>query len=333
MNTSIEYTTSLELEVADLAWLNQSKKDCNDQMLNIEVFHTQTDYLPSVYNRFNRLNSTLNQATVRLRESTQRLRLNLDSRAKIMGRYLLDLEDAYDDEDRMEILEDMAKDLNSELRETRSQSKILASALLSVSDTYDRSGTLRYLAGFTAEQERWPQEIQEIEARRAKVEEQRATVTAAINAINSQGFGAIAKDAVLTGERVASMGTTPPQAEAIAMALDMLKQSLDKMDVSLNFLGLVSLRDRLRERSNEFDATLRAKQRELGLLNRRVSMIEAVHAFDDHLQDYRREYSKIVSSVQDYEALFTRFSHIDENMVEVFIAETSALVNYLRPIR
>ncbi|MDB5981375.1 MAG: hypothetical protein JWQ69_2390 [Pseudomonas sp.] len=333
MNNTVEPTANLQLEVLDLAALRQSIASCNHQMIDIEVFHTQTAYLPSLYGRFNRLNSTLNQANIRLRDATQRLQQHLVARTTALRGLLVEHANAFDDAERLEILGEVANELNETLSATRTQTSILADSLLSVSEAFDRTSTLRNLAGFSAEQERLPEEIKQLEARRAKVEEERATVTAAINAIESKGFGAIAKDTVLTGERVAAMGVTSPEAAAIQLGLDLLKQSLDNMDAALNFLGLVSLRDRLRARSNDFSATLRAKNTDLDILNRRIRMIHAAHAFDDHLQDYKREFSKVVASLRAYQIRFNRMPNVDEAGVQAFIAQTTTLATYLQPVR
>ncbi len=333
MNVTFEPTDYLQSEALDLTALRQSKQSCNDKMIDIEVFYTQTSYLPSLYDKFNRLNSTLNQSHVRLRDVTQRLQHNLDSQAKIIGGYLTEFEESSDDTERLEILADVARELNTVLKTTRSEASILASSLLSISEPFERTSTLRNLLGFDTELERLPLEIQEIEASQAKVEAERATLTAAINAIESKGFGEIAQDAILTGEKVAALGPTPPQAAAIALALDLLKQSLDKLDASLNYMGLIRLRDVLRDRSKEYATTLRGKQLDLGAAGRRISMIQAVHAFDDELLAYKREYSKVVETVRAYEARFNRMSTVEEGVAHDFIAETTALTSYLRPIR
>ncbi|PHN28574.1 alpha-xenorhabdolysin family binary toxin subunit B [Pseudomonas sp. ICMP 561] len=333
MNSTFEATDYLQSEAPDLAVLRQSKQYCNDKMIDIEVFYTQTSYLPSLYGKFNRLNSTLNQAHTRLRDGTQRLQYDLDSQANVLRGYLKELAESSDDTERLEILADAAKEMNAVLKSTRNEASTLAASLLSISEPFERTSTLRNLLGFNTELERLPEEIQEIEASRAKVEAERATLTAAINAIESKGFGAIAQDAILTGEKIAALGPTPPEAAVIALALDLLKQSLDKLDASLNFLGLIRMRDVLRERSNAYAAALRDKQLELGAVGRRISLIDAAHLFDDELQTYKREYSKVVDAVRAYEARFNRMSTVDEFTAQAFIADTTALAAYLRPIR
>lgn len=333
MNTAFAQTSDLQLVAPELAMLRQSKTSCNDRMIDIEVFHSQTDYLPSLYAKFNRLNSTLNQAEIKLRDGTQRLQLDLQSRTEVLRGYLVELAHSSDDDERLEILGDVAKELNATLKTIRAQTGILASSLLSVSETFDRTATLSYIASLNAEQGRLPEEIQQLEVSLAKVEEQRTTVTAAINAIESKGFGAIAQDTLLNAEKVAALGPTPPEAAIIQLALEMLKQSLEKIDASFNFLGLVSLRDDLRKRSNEYSATLRTKRAELGIIDRRIKMILAAHGFDDHLQDYKREFSTVVTSLRTYETRFNRITTVDETGVEAFIADTTALATYLQPIR
>lgn len=333
MNTPFEQPSDLQTEALDLATLQQSKTACNEQMINIEVFHTQTAYLPALYNRFNRSNALLNQANIRLRDATQKMHLELNSSNQTLRGFLAELTQSVDDDERLEILGDAARVLDTALKTTRQETSLMASSLLAVSEAFDRTATLRNLAGFNAEQERLPDEILQIEASRTKVEDERATLTDAINAIQSKGFGAIAQDTLLTAEKVVAMGPTPPQLAVIELALDLLKQSLEKMDIALNFLGLISLRDALRERSNELSAALRAKQVELDLVNRRIDLIQATHTFDDHLQDYKREFAKVVSSVRAYEIRYNRMSSLDEARVSAFIADSAVLADYLRPIR
>lgn len=333
MNTAFEQINSLTAAAPDLALLRKAKQSFNDRMLDIEVFHTQTDYLPSLYDKFNRLNTTLNQVNIKLRDGSQRLQYDLDSRAKILQGYLAELTESVDDDERLEILGDIAKELNVNQRNVRTEVGIMASSLLSISELFDRTSTLRNLVGFNTEMERLPAEIEQIEASRAKIEAERATLTQAINAIESKGFGDIAKDALLTGEKVAALGPTPPEAAVIALAMDLLKQSLEKLDVSLNFLGLIRLRDDMRQRINEISATVRAKQQELNLVGRRIKMIEAVHAFDDHAQEYKIEFSNVVSTLRAYETSLTLMSNVDMASVEEFITASAGLVNYLRQIR
>lgn len=329
MSTTFELSRT---EAPDLAIMRQSKASCNDTMINIEMFHIQTAYLPSLCDKFSRLNATLNQADKNLRDCTQRLYYDITTHSDILGNYLDELAQSISDAERLEVSGDMAKELNAALKLTHTQVRTLAHSLLSISDTLDRTSTLRNIASFQVEQERIPEEIERIESSKRDVEAERATLTAAINAIESKGFGAIAQDTLLTAEKVAALGPTPPEAAVIQLALGLLKKSLEDIDAAFNFLGLVSLRNRLRQRSNEISATLRAKQREFSLLNRRVRMLEAVHAFDDEIQNYKREYSKVVDAIRLFETSLTRVTKIDKLVIDNFRTQAAAVVNYLKPI-
>lgn len=333
MNSTFRQTSDFQPDTPDLAILRQSKKSCNDQMINIEVFHTQTSYLPLLYDKLKMLNSALNQAHIRLRDSAQKLELDIDSRTAILQGYLLELEQSSDEGERTEILGDMAEEFNAILNTARRQALVLAPALLSLSEAFDRTATLSNLAGFNAEQERLPEEIQNIETSKSKVEQDRATVTAAINAIEIKGFSDIAQDTILNGEKIAKLGATPPQLAVIELALDLLKQSLQKLDVALNYLGLIKLRDSLRARINGYADAVRDKQQELLNLNRRIKMIHAMHAFDDDLRVYRREFSKVVAALRAFETRYNRITQVDATGIREFMATATALASYLRPIR
>lgn len=333
MNTLTHRMPSLQAEVPDLALLQQSKKSCNDQMIEIEVAHAQTAYLPSLYRKFNDFNSMLNQGHTKLRDGAQKLHYALLSRCKVLKGYLDELTSAYNEEERQEILGDIAKELKATQRDIRTQTSSLAGVLLALSDPFDRTPTLNNLAGFSVEKERMPAEVTQIEASIEKVEAERTTVTAAINAIESKGFSVIAQDTFLNAEKIAALGVAPPQLAVIEVAMDLLKQSLANMEAGMNFLGLIKLRERLRERSNELSCTLRSKYAELVTLNRRIKMIESVHTLDDQRQIYNREYGKIVTMLQAYEAGYNRVTPVEEEPVREFIVSVTELAAYLQPIR
>jgi hypothetical protein len=320
-------------EAPDLPTLRQSKQSCNDQMVNIKAFYTLTSYLPSLYQKFNRLNSALNQSHTELRDGSQKLEHDLDSQTLILSRLLEELEETNDDADRLEILEDITKEVSGTLKATRNETSTLESSLLSVSEVFDRASTMRNLTGLDAELTALPEEIGVVETSRAKLEEESATITAAIKAIESKGFGAIAQDTLLNAEKIAALGATPPQVAIIELALDLLKQSLEKLDVALNFMGLIRLRDVLRDRINACSTTLLAKQQELRTVGQRINMIKATHDFDDRLGEYKVEYRKVINTLRSYLRQFDRLTEMDGALIQEFIAETTELAKYLQPIR
>lgn len=320
-------------ETPDLPTLRQSKQSCNDQMVSIEVFHTLTSYLPSLYQKFSRLNSALNQSHTELRDGSQKLTENLDSRTGNLSRLLGELEETNDDAERLEILEDLTKEFNDTLNVTRNETSMLETSLLSISGVFDRASTMRNLMGLDAELAVLPDEILSIEASRSKIEEESATITAAIKAIESKGFGAIAQDTLLNAEKIAALGATPPQVAIIELALDLLKQSLEQLDVALNFMGLIRLRDVLRDRINACSTTLLAKRQELRTVGQRINMIKATHDFDDRLGEYKVEYRKVINTLHSYLRQFGRLTEMDGALVQEFIAQTTELAKYLQPIR
>ncbi|HEX8592037.1 MAG TPA: alpha-xenorhabdolysin family binary toxin subunit B [Pseudomonas sp.] len=333
MNTTFNEISTLEFEEADLAVSRQARKSCSEQMINIEIAYTKTSYLPNFYDKFKRLNDQLNQADTSLGRTAQKAAIDLDFQSLSLNGFLKELAHNIDEEEREEILEDLKKTLNEATRITGKETAALKNILVALSEPFSRDTVQGYLSTFAIDQENLSKDIALTEEKLAEVEQQRSVLTAAIDALQSKGLGAIANDTILNVEKIVALGATPPQVAVISLALDILKQSLENADRSLNFLNLVNLRDEVRKRSDALMELISTKRAEAAQLKHRMTLINSMVKFDDNLQVYTGEFRKVVVALQDFLDRYKHPASSDEETAQDFIANARMLSAYLRPIQ
>jgi uncharacterized protein YoxC len=321
----------LELEAFDLFALRLAKKNCNAQWINVQTFHAKTNYLPEFYSRVDTLNTALNEADFYLPQAAQGICVDLKNKVKSLVFLQEELADASDDDDREEILEDLARVLSKATDQTRRETKTLTTKLQSLNTSLNRGSLLRRLEACEADAAKIPEDIAKLQEKNDALDGEYATLTSAIDAFDSTQLPQADKETILDPAALAALGLTVPQLAAVQAALELLQKALQELNATLNYLGLLALRDSLVRRINKVREDIADKLRELAQTNDRIQLIESIQGFDDERPAYTNELSTIVTSLDSFLAETANASSEDE-AGEQFVRNANALIDYLSPI-
>lgn len=321
----------LAFEAFDISTLRLAKKNCNARWLDVQTFHAKTNYLPEFYSRVDTLNTALNDADFYLPQAAQGISIDLKHTVKSLVFLQQELADASGDEDREEILEDLARVLSKATDRTRRETKTLTTKLQSLNTPLNRGSLLRRLEACEADAAQIPEDIANLQERNNVLDGEYATLTSAIDAFDSTQLPEADKDTILDPAALAALGLTVPQLAAAQAALELLQKALQELNAALNYLGLLALRDSLRRRINKVREDIADKVLELAQINDRVQLIESIQGFDDERPSYTNELSTIVTSLDSFLAETANVSSEDESG-EQFVRNANALIDYLSPI-
>ncbi|MGV6395601.1 alpha-xenorhabdolysin family binary toxin subunit B [Pseudomonas caspiana] len=322
----------ITFEPFDLIALRQASRNCNDKWIDVQTFHSKTNYLTEFHNKIRAINLAINEADFDLPGILLKVRMDLTTKITTV-KYLQDeLAEASDEEDREDILKDMADLLSNATDKTRDYTSGLASRLQPLNASISRSTLQRRLEACEGEALQVPEDIVTLQEKKAVLDVEYATLTSAINALDSTPLPETGKETILDPAALASLGLTAPQLAAAQAALEMLQKALQELNAALNYLGLISLRDSLRRRIDRVLKDIADKKIELGKINDRIRLIEAIQGFDDERTPFINEFSTIVTSLNSF---MTETADIasDDVLGEQFVQNANALINYLKPIR
>jgi len=330
--TLMPMDNSMSLNEPDMKALRDAKAACNSKIVDATVYHTETAYLPNLFGKATDLNTALNRAHLVLSESTQKISFNLEQPIEDIVRYQEELADTEDEEDREYILDSISRKLSSATNDTQDETNKLAGHLKSLSDALSRESTLKSLEGLKIQAAKLPEDLTALEERKNNLKEELATLNSAIQAIEAKGFAEIGEETILNAEALAALQLGGPPAAALKAALDLLQKSLADLDASLNYHGLLSLRQNLHARSDAETQKINDKNDEIRKVKQRTLFIESIHSFDDERVIYVDEYSKIVSSFRSFVNKHTSTPKDDE-AVGQWIQDAGELMAYLTAIR
>lgn len=322
----------ITFEPFDLIALRQASRNCNDKWIDVQTFYSKTNYLAEFHNKIRAINLAINEADFDLPGILLKVRMDLTTKITTV-KYLQDeLAEASDEEDREDILKDMADLLSNATDKTRDYTSGLASRLQPLNASISRSTLQRRLEACEDEALQVPEDIVTLQEKKAVLDVEYATLTSAINALDSTPLPETGKETILDPAALASLGLTAPQLAAAQAALEMLQKALQELNAALNYLGLISLRDSLRRRIDRVLKDIADKKIELGKINDRIRLIEAIQGFDDERTPFINEFSTIVTSLNSF---MTETADIasDDVLGEQFVQNANALINYLKPIR
>lgn len=322
----------ITFEPFDLLVLRQASRNCNDKWIDVQTFHSKTNYLTEFHNKIRAINSAINEADFDLPGILLKVRMDLATKITTV-KYLQDeLAEASDEEDREDILKDMADILSNATDKTRDYTAGLTSRLQPLNASISRSTLQLRLEACEGEALQVPEDIVTLQEKKAVLDGEYATLTSAINALDSTPLPETGKETILDPAALAALGLTAPQLAAAQAALEMLQKALQELNAALNYLGLISLRDSLRRRIDRVLKDIADKKIELGKINDRIRLIEAIQGFDDERPPFINEFSTIVTSLNSF---LTETADIasDDVLGEQFVQNANALIYYLKPIR
>lgn len=319
------------LDEPDMKVMRDAKAACNSKMVDAQVHHTETDYLPNAFAKFKNLNTALNNAHSDFTASVDKIFFELELPIEEILRNQGELADAdeLDESDREYILSRISDLQVAATTNIGNETATLASHQKSISEAFNRESTLKSLEGLKIQAAKLPDDLAELNERKSELQGELQTLNSAIQTIEAKGFADIGEETILNAETLAALQLGGPAAVAVKAALDLLQKSLADLDAALNYFGLLSLRTNLYTRIDAQTQKIRDKNGEIRMVDQRSKLINAFHDFDDERVSYVREFSKIVSSLKSFVNKHATTPKDVDEFIEQWIEDARALMDYL----
>lgn len=332
-NTMTTLDTPMNIKTPDLLIMINSQSALSSKLVTADVLYAKTYYLPAIYERFKRINNAIVIEHQRLGAACMRLMLDIESRIAQLRKYDQELGETMDQGEIKDIQAERTLALKNAMALASAESVKLANALIGMKEATNRQQTREFQASLEQDVLRATTGINEANTTLANVREERRVLSEAIDAIESKGFASIAKDTLLTAEKVIALGVQPPQIAVITLAIEQMKATLDYGNEGINFIAMIKRRDSLRERIDKLFEQLTQREKEKLALTQRIELIECFNTMDDQRTLYVEQYQKIAQTIDSFLAANQAAAQDENAFRRRFISYGLQLASYLRPIR
>ncbi|MBX8492377.1 alpha-xenorhabdolysin family binary toxin subunit B [Pseudomonas lijiangensis] len=332
-NTISAIDTPLNIKTPDLQAMSNSQNALSSKLVTADILYSKTAYLPNIYQRFKRINNAVIIERQRLGGACMKLRIDIESRIAQLRKYDQELAETKDQDDLNDIQEERVYTLKNATATASAEAVKLANALNEMKEAFSRQQTQEFQTSLEQDVLKATTGINETNTLLASLQEERRVLTEAIDAIESKGFASIAKDTLLTAEKVIALGVQPPQIAVITLAIEQMKATLEYGAEGINFIAMTKRRDSMRERIDKLFEKVNQKEKEKLALTQRIELIACFHAMDDQRTLYVEQYQKIAQTLDSFLAINQAVALDEKEFSRRFINTGLQLASYLQPIR
>lgn len=318
----------------NLQVLKDSHYAMHDDAVAAEALFIRLNYLPGVFDHFQRLLGDVGAAARDLRESSLNSKMDLESKVRKLVALDKELTGAVEGSEEFdEIEEDLVAALKKMLAITRSEASKVSVRLANISGGYDRRTTLGYIAGLEKDQLDAKESKQALGETQVKLERELKVLSEAISAIEKAGIEKIGKDIALTIDKLKELGMAPPQAQIVMFAIDELKKAMADINAGITFINMIHESNKLQDKVNELGRKIALKDRDIDQSVGKIEFIHLVHALDDQRQLYVGEYKLAVAGFKQFLTVMEgdRAGDVATRSARA-IKEASQFIGFLMPI-
>jgi hypothetical protein len=318
----------------NLQVLKDSHHAMRDDAVAAEALFIRLNYLPGVFDRFQRLLGDVGAAARDLRESSLNSKMDLESKVRKLVALEKELTGAVEGSEEFdEIEEDLIAALKKMLAITRSEASKVSIRLANISDGYDRRTTLGYIAGLEKDQLDAKESKQALSETQVKLQRELKVLSEAISAIEKAGIEKIGKDIALTIDKLKELGMAPPQAQIVMFAIDELKKAMADINAGITFINMIHESNKLQDQVNELGRKIALKDRDIDQSVGKIEFIHLIHALDDQRQRYVGEYKLAVAAFKQFLTLMEGNTAGDVATRSArAIKEASQFIGFLTPV-
>ncbi|WP_322615783.1 alpha-xenorhabdolysin family binary toxin subunit A [Pseudomonas sp. BIC9C] len=332
---AMAYTASLEqtYPALDLAALRDSHSRMSEQRTQAHVWRVKLDYLPDLFDRFNRLVQGVGKGAMDLQSAA----LNSSNELEVSLRRLNGLEKGLEEEndvqeiealkaERQELLDQVADAIGRQATQVRN-------CLKEISDTFDTRLTLGYITDFERDEVQAKAEIVVLKGKLEAVKEERKPVIEAIETLDKNGIEELGKNIALTVDKVVALGLTPTQVALVMFAIDQLKKTIGDIGEGIRFLDMVSESDKLKEKIAALDGEINLQNDVVSASAGKIKYLQAIHSIEEHRKIYVANYSPAISAFQQYLAATDKGTFTDDDVRSAtFKAQANLFIAFLAPV-
>lgn len=328
-NTLTLNDTAFSAQVPDRAVMTRSLQLMRNSLVKADLLFAKTQYLPNLYEKLTRLNILAVTEQQRLGEHAERLLIDIESKTALLRQYAQSSATPMDAED-LEDIEAQCQRLVSNVTATADQ---LASAVSAMTQGIDRQQTAEFVQSLEGDIAKTGIELDASHTSLATLKDERQVLSSAIDALESKGLASIAKDTLITAEKVLSLGMQPPQLAVIMLALEQMKATLENGAAGINLIAMIKRRDGFRERINALSQQLASLDKDKMGFAQRIELLECFNAFDEQRAAYVEQYQKIKNTLDSFLDINTTGTSDDSQRSMRLIESGRQLIGYLNRIR
>lgn len=332
---AMAYTVSPEqtYPALDLATLRDSHSRMSELRTQAHVWRVKLDYLPDLFDRFNRLVQGVGQGAIELQtaafESSNELKVSL-RRLDRLEKALEEENDAQEIEainaERQQLLNGVADAFGLQITQVRK-------CLKEIGDTFDMRLTQGYITDFERDEALAKAEVFVLKGKLETLKEERKPVIDAIEILEKIGIEELGKNIALTVDKVVALGLTPPQVALVVLAIDQLKKTIDDIGEGIRFLDMVRESDRLQEEIAALDNEINLQDGVVSASAGKIKYLQAIHSIEEQRKIYVASYSPAISAFERYQAATDKDSFTDDDVRSAtFKAQAKLFIAFLTPV-
>ncbi|RON49478.1 alpha-xenorhabdolysin family binary toxin subunit A [Pseudomonas frederiksbergensis] len=288
----------------DKALLATSNQQMRDDRNDAGVWCTKLNYLPHLYDRFNRLVLNVGTASMNLQEAAQDSQYTLEKNIGRLGRLEADLRDELNGDNDVELIAELEHErtrlLDAAVQSVREPGSTVRDCLKDICDAFDQRLTRAYLVDFEREAREATAEIEALRAKLVIIQDQRQVVIDAVKAIEKAGLDELAKGIVLTIEKLKELGLAPPEIQLVMFAIEQLKKTMEDIGKGIRFLDMVRESDKLQEKIEALSKQIDLESSIISTSAGKTKYIHAIHAIEDQRKVYASEYAKAATAFEQF---------------------------------
>ncbi|KPB16812.1 Methyl-accepting chemotaxis protein [Pseudomonas savastanoi pv. nerii] len=328
-NTFTPNDTAFTGQVPDRDIMTRSLHLMRNSLIKADLLFAKTQYLPNLYEKLTRLNTLAVTEQHHLGEHAERLIIDIESKTALLRQYAQPSATPIDAEE----LKDIDVQCQRLVNNATATAQQLASALSGMTQGIDRQQTAEFGQSLQGDMANAGTRLDVLHTTLAKLNEERQVLSTAIDALESKGATSIAKDTLITADKVLSLGMQPPELAVIMLALEQMKATLEKGEAGINLIAMIKRRDGFRERINALSQQLAGMDKEKMALAQRIELIECFNAFDEQRAAYVEQYQKIKNTLDSFLVVNTKGASDDRQRSMRLIESGQQLIGYLNRIR
>lgn len=310
-------------------------QDCYNGMrrsrATAEALFIKLNYLPGVFDKYQRLVNDADACTVTLRKSSLGCRNELETKLHNLRDLQKELKETVADSQlSMDIKDDLEAELKNLLVSTYRASALIGNSLSNINGHFDRSDTLRYIAGLEVEQKTIQENKERLSARLAEREKELKVITDAIKLIEKTAIEELGNDVSLSIDQLSKLGMAPPQAQVVMFAVEQLKKSIGNIAKGITFIHLVNEARALQTQVNDLFGKIAPENAKIAVAAEKIEFIQVIHSLDDQRHVYAAEYAVAETAFKKFIRFVEGNSTGDvEQRCSDFIRELTAFIAFV----
>lgn len=317
----------------DLSVLRQCRLQMSDDRTQAAVWKTKLNYMPDLFDRFNRVVLGVSQSASDLQNAALSSSNTLSESLRRLGKFEEELTNETDEQVIEEIKTECRALLDETWKEVGTQGSGVSGALKEISANFDLRLTAGYIVDFERDVQEAAAEVNELKSQRVAVQAERAPVIAAIETLEKSGIEELGKSVALTVDKIVALGLTPPQVALVMFAIEQLKKSIGSIGDGIRFMDMVRESDKLKVKLTALDQQIDLQETKVSTSAGCIKYLQAIHAIEQQRQTYVEGYRPASDAYTQYLSETDKRAFADDEVRNsAFKTHAKQFLDFLTPL-